>query len=553
MRLLFSLLILATFVNASIILNKGVEKIDDFEMAYYYDESNTLSIKDIEKLNFNQTTSNKFAFGFLMGTSWLKFTLANNSNREEFLLNLNEPWHHNVNLYTIENEKIIESKEGLSVLFKNKNIKDTTPTFVIHVKKGETKTFYIELTALVSTFGKFTIYLNKASYVQEKVLSVGLYMLYLGGALIVIILNLFLFLTLKERIYLYYSLYVFTLSISVLVLAGVMGYIIHDSSYVLQFFSPLSIFFLIIFSKELLQTSIYAPTLNKLLNFFGILSLIFAPLILVNIVVWFPIFNISLVLSLFLILFTSFRSWQKGNRDAMYYIVFMLMYISSLSIFALLSVSALEYNNFTRYSFVYASFFEISFFSLVLANRFNKTKIEKQLVEATLKDTKELANHDSLTKLYNRQYLETHSAHYFNEAVANKQALCIMMLDIDKFKLVNDNYGHGVGDIVLSSVANIFTTITRESDVVVRYGGEEFIIILPNTSLENTQVVAEKIRANIENTKMKYEDDKELFVTISLGISLLKSEDTSIESIITRADKALYVSKNGGRNRVSVL
>ncbi|MDF1879710.1 GGDEF domain-containing protein, partial [Sulfurimonas sp. MAG313] len=142
---------------------------------------------------------------------------------------------------------------------------------------------------------------------------------------------------------------------------------------------------------------------------------------------------------------------------------------------------------------------------------------------------------------------------YFNEAKSKAQDLCVIMLDIDHFKLVNDTYGHDAGDIVLSSVANIFTSLTRQSDVLVRYGGEEFTLILPNTRLKNAQIIAEKIRVAIEKTAMKYENDKELFVTISLGIAFLKSEDTSIASIITRADKALYTSKNSGRNRVSVI
>ena len=553
MRLLLSLLMLATFLNASIIIDKGLEKIDNFEMLYYNDTSGSLSINDISKLDFNQTVSNRFTKSMVKGNSWFKFTVTNNSNNEDFLLNLNEIFMDKVNLYTMENGSIIKKKNGLNISMIDKEIRDPSPTFNLHIKKRDSKDFYIETHTKQNTLGKFTLYLNKDSYINDKIISIGVNIFYLGGAFIVILLNFFLFTTLKERIYLYYSSYVLVLSIYMAVLSGIVEYIIPDSFYLLEFTAPLSIFLLILFSIEILQTSIYTPRLHKILIFFSIIDLIFTILIAIDANTWYILFLNIMPLIAFFIFFTSIVALKNGSNDAKFYIMFMLLYVVSLVIIIIMSMGLVEYNNFTRYSFNVSAFLEISFFSLVLANRFNSTKKEKLLVETALKDTEELSNRDGLTNLHNRRYLEAHSTNYFNEAIANKQTLCVMMLDIDKFKLVNDNYGHGVGDIVLSSVADIFTTITRESDIVVRYGGEEFIIILPNTSLENTQAVAEKIRAKIEETKMKYEDDKELLVTISLGISLLNSEDTDIESIITRADKALYESKNTGRNRVSII
>ncbi|MFT5835263.1 MAG: diguanylate cyclase (GGDEF)-like protein [Sulfurimonas sp.] len=552
MRLFLFFLMLVTVLNANIIIDDSSTKIESFEMLYYNDTTGSLDINDISKLDFKQTILNKFALGSLNGNLWFKFSLVNNANNEDFLLNLNEAWFDNVNLYTFQNGNIIKNKNGYNILLKDKEIKDINPTFNLHIKKEESKTFYIKIDTHSGFVGKFILYLDEDTYSKNKIISIALYMFYLGAAFIVVILNLFLFSTLRERIYVYYSFYVLTFSVYMMVLSGMIEYVLQSSFYLLGFLSPLSTLLLILFSKEILGTSRYAPRLNKVLIVLSIIMLIFTLLVFLDKNSWFLLYTTLIPLVVVLILSTSIYTWRKGNDDAKYYIIFMLMHIIAFFILIMLSLGIVEYTNLTRYSVIISSFFEMSFFALVLANRFHKTKKEKNIIEAVLEDTKELANRDSLTNLYNRHYLELYSTHSFNEAMSKEQGLCVIMLDIDKFKTINDTYGHSVGDIVLINVANIFINLTRESDIVARYGGEEFIIILPNTSLQNAQTVAEKIRINIEKMKTTCEYDKELSVTISLGISLLRKEDTSMESIRNRADKALYESKNNGRNRVSV-
>ena len=553
MKFLFLFILFATILNGNILIDNNSKKIDSFKMFYYNDTTGSLDIKDISKISFNQTISNNFTLTALKGSSWFKFTLLNNSNNENILLNMNEGWFDKLNLYTLENGNFFKSEAGINVLLKDKEMKNTSPTFNLHIKKGENKTFYIEINTYMSTLGIFTIYLNKDSYLNDKIISIALYAFYIGAAFIVFILNLFLFYTLREIIYAYYSLYVLIFSTYVLVFSGMTEYISYGSFYRLEFLSPVSMLFLILFSKELLVTSLYTPRLNKSLTILSIMMLILSVLVFLDAKSWYILYTRFVPFVAIIILSASIISWKKGNDDAKYYIIFMSMYIISLFILVMLSLGVVEYNNFTRYSFIISSFFEMSFFSLVLANRFHKTKIEKNIVEIALKNTKKLAHHDKLTGLYNRHYLESCFTHSFNNARNKEQELCIIMLDIDKFKLVNDTYGHDIGDIVLKNVSSVFTSITRESDVVARYGGEEFIIILQNTSVQNTQIIAEKIRVNIEELKTKYEGNKELSVTISLGISLLKNEDLRIESIIKRADKALYESKNSGRNKLSIM
>ena len=156
---------------------------------------------------------------------------------------------------------------------------------------------------------------------------------------------------------------------------------------------------------------------------------------------------------------------------------------------------------------------------------------------------------EPLTKLGNRRYFETQfpSALVQMKYEAIRQGL--LFIDIDRFKDFNDTYGHNIGDQVLVMVAETLRSNLRDSDVVIRWGGEEFVILLRDNTPTETQAIAEKMRALIERSHLTT-DTKLLRVTVSIGASMLHPEDT-IESAIERADKLMYQSKTGGRNRVS--
>lgn len=137
--------------------------------------------------------------------------------------------------------------------------------------------------------------------------------------------------------------------------------------------------------------------------------------------------------------------------------------------------------------------------------------------------------------------------------ISQNQNLAILMFDIDFFKKFNDTWGHACGDFVLKTVAKIIKNSTREQDIASRYGGEEFTLMLPNTSKEDALAVAERIRSEIEKTDFCYEG-QHMKVTISIGCSLYDSKENPVSSpkeLVEQADKALYVSKRNGRNRVS--
>ena len=167
------------------------------------------------------------------------------------------------------------------------------------------------------------------------------------------------------------------------------------------------------------------------------------------------------------------------------------------------------------------------------------------------------ATSDALTGLNNRRQFEERLKQEVSNSKRQHHPLCAIMLDIDYFKKVNDTYGHFAGDVVLKKVAGLIKSALREYDIPSRYGGEEFIILLPSTKVDDAFVVAERLRRTVENTRIDIPTEKgdsvayTLGVTISLGVYQYKPSDTP-EEFYQNADKALYIAKENGRNRVIV-
>lgn len=157
------------------------------------------------------------------------------------------------------------------------------------------------------------------------------------------------------------------------------------------------------------------------------------------------------------------------------------------------------------------------------------------------------ATHDNLTKLFNRQKLNDELNKEIQRDLRYGHGFSLIMFDIDNFKLVNDTYGHDVGDFVLKNISNITLQSIRSTDYASRWGGEEFMILLPETSLDDSEILAQNIRKNIEKFKF---DEIPTPVTISLGVATYESKHKDKEEIIKNVDVALYQAKNSGKNQV---
>jgi len=186
---------------------------------------------------------------------------------------------------------------------------------------------------------------------------------------------------------------------------------------------------------------------------------------------------------------------------------------------------------------------------LVYHNR-KLSRMNKKLEELQNK-LQEQANRDPMTNLYNRRYFHEVTANILEIAKREKKPFSLIMVDIDNFKNINDKYGHAVGDEVIKQLSLLLSKNVRSSDIVSRFGGEEFVILLPNTDLRGAQKIAAKIRESVENLQLHI-DNKTIHFTISLGVSNFLPGDDSIEEILKRADQALYKAKRNGKNRTVI-
>jgi diguanylate cyclase (GGDEF)-like protein len=178
----------------------------------------------------------------------------------------------------------------------------------------------------------------------------------------------------------------------------------------------------------------------------------------------------------------------------------------------------------------------------------NLKKSESELGKA-LEEVQRLAITDSLTGLYNRRHFFELAEHELQRARRYRRSLSAIMLDIDHFKQVNDTYGHAVGDHVLKEVADSCRQAMRKEDVLGRYGGEEFVIMMPESNLVATCQVAERLRQSIAQKTIDTEVGP-VMVTVSLGVITLDDECSTLETLLAGADQALYWAKRSGRNRV---
>jgi len=165
----------------------------------------------------------------------------------------------------------------------------------------------------------------------------------------------------------------------------------------------------------------------------------------------------------------------------------------------------------------------------------------------------EMAQYDGLTKLANRQYLTIYLTDLYNTARALNKTFTVLMVDIDFFKKINDTHGHDVGDVVLQVVAVYLNHIFRSTDFIARYGGEEFLVILPEQPLHIAKQVAQRALEYFNNNPIRVNENLEIPLTVSIGLSEFHDQDTSIEQVIKRSDTALYQAKNNGRNRMEFL
>ena len=187
----------------------------------------------------------------------------------------------------------------------------------------------------------------------------------------------------------------------------------------------------------------------------------------------------------------------------------------------------------------------------VVAVEIHSNSSPRYAMRQRLEELQELAMHDQLTGIANRRFVEISLAARLEELKRYGFGFSVLFIDVDHFKKVNDAHGHNTGDRVLKMISTTIANSLRSFDIVGRWGGEEFIVLLINTKAEDLFKLTDRLRRLVESSSLTLDTGESLNVTVSIGVTAAQKEDT-VESLVERADKLMYESKRRGRNQVSV-
>ncbi len=302
------------------------------------------------------------------------------------------------------------------------------------------------------------------------------------------------------------------------------------------------------FLEQFADLERYTPRLNRIIRVLFWPFIALAPFMLIPTLYQerglLDISNFLLLLAAVATMFAAVHAALRGGRQAGFYLLAWV----PLFLVTMFRVVQVELHwvqpLWLEYGFPFAVAFAAVMMPLGLADRTLAARRERDLANR-------LAEHDPLTAVLNRRAITARLRVAFTEARRASKALALLFLDIDFFKRINDSYGHGAGDQCLKAVVEQIIDELRQGDYLGRYGGEEFLVVLPGAGGTNASVIAERIRRRVESMKVRVAGS-EICVRISIGVAALYHDVSSPEELVERADTALYQAKTDGRNRVYV-
>jgi diguanylate cyclase (GGDEF)-like protein len=304
------------------------------------------------------------------------------------------------------------------------------------------------------------------------------------------------------------------------------------------------VFSAVMFTIGFLNTRTFLPTL------YGYRHKIYASLLIVAALIFLS-GNRSFIIMIQLIMLTSLSVWMLlvgclayKNKDplATFFIPAIIMGTGGVTLSSFATWGIIPYSHWAFRGIEVGMLLEMSLLSISLGFNF-------KLAQEARKSAESNALHDALTNLYNRRAFSQLVHPSWELGKRNNTPMSIMLMDLDWFKRINDQFGHAAGDSVLESVAKIIKSRIRDSDIPLRWGGEEFLIFLPNTKINQARQLAEDLRTQIE----KIDINKIGSVTISIGVVSATPDQIGLDKLITLADEALYSAKAQGRNTVVVM
>lgn len=511
-------------------------------MGLLEDKSGSLSFEQIssvkDPVDFQAVGNRSPNFGFTESTWWVKLQLHNAQNaiqqltiRQDYpLIDLIDFW------YQDQNAQWQHITTGDKQPFHNRPIDHRSFLFPVTLAPSGTSDIYIRF----ETQGSMNIGLfahsekNLIDLVGKEYLSLGIYY---GGFIVLIIYNLIMFVTVREKTFAYYLLYVLSYGLYMSVHNGLsFQYLWPENTWLanqsLLFLLSLSLLWGLRFTRSILSTAQLARRSDlfaSLLEWLSLVCLVISPFVSYHTMI-IPLAILTIIVcGHFLIM--AIITFIAGSKPARYYLTAFSALLIAVFAYMLKSFGLAPHNFWTQNAFQVGSLIEMILLSLAVASRLNELKQQ--------------SFYDALTQLHNRRYFNQQISLEMQKAQKTGQPLTLTVIDIDHFKQFNDTHGHSEGDKALLAVAKILKSTIRKPFTPCRYGGEEFVLILPNTSTTEAAVIAERVRHQIQT------DTANGFgLTVSIGYATTSDTRFNHENeLFEAADYALYQAKRDGRNR----
>lgn len=550
---------------------------------YLEDVGGKLTLDQVRQHRGWETNQNStFSRGYSASTWWLKLTINNAEQRENWLLEIAYPVLDHIDFFALfEDGHQLSYTLGDKQPFWSRPLQHHNFLVPLQLPQNTSTDIYLRVQSKSSLQVPLILW-DEQSFHTLQVGPTIMHGIYYGGLLIIALYNLLIYFVLGERAYLYYVTYIVSLALFV---SGLHGWSFmflwpnatqwNDQS--ILFFLGCSILFAVLFTRRFLASEKPFQTWVNLLFYLFIITCFaaIASAFLISYTVVISVLVPTAVASCLLGLTVGIVACFEKRASAPYYTLAWAMLFLGGIVIALNKANVLPSNIFTEYALLIGSLLEVLLLSFALAERINQERslrieaqamalttqkqaneaLEERVTERTLeleqanKKLQQLSDTDQLTGLKNRRYLNQFLDDEFARSNRYKHSIAILMIDIDHFKSVNDNYGHLAGDLCLKAVAEQIRQCNREpTDLVARYGGEEFCFVLPETSNSGALVVAERILRQVENTVVSLKSGS-LRVTCSIGIyAAVPASDKEVNAFIDRADAALYHAKQSGRN-----
>lgn len=515
------------------------ELVEDVNGEYSFD---TVSAPDFAN-QFKPYQHDTIALGITRSVYWFRFTVPMQEAYQ--LLQINNVNINNLDIFIPTVNGYVHKVGGVRSTLP-REILDTTWVFSLTDQCRQNEYLYFRVESTSALRLGVSLWPTNAFISENFLKNIGFGLFY-GVILAMLCLNLFSFFILKDRTYLFYVLYISLMLIYQLQVHGHFRWL-FTTPYVIYnaiFWLCLGAAYIaaILFTCSFLQVRLQTKPWNKILGVLVTLAIAQGILGALQ-------FNIAAnqiahalgFIEPFVIMSLAVIRLRQGFRSAKYYLLAWGILSTGIIVWALSAY--IPGMTFAVNYLLVTTAAESILLTCALADRFRNLRMQAKYAQYY----RDLSLTDELTGLYNKRYLKEKCRQEVDLALQNKTPLSLMIIDVDHFKNYNDRHGHLAGDQVLSHLGQILLNLLEETQLAFRFGGEEYVILLPDTTCDKALLLAEKIRAVVQAEKVRIGANV-TGITVSIGISELQSDDT-YDKLFQRMDKALYTAKETGRNRV---